>query len=201
LVKQVWRLIIAVAVLSVAACGGNAYNTVPMTASSVAGYDAGKAGLDKPGDFTLGSGDKIRVTIFGADQLSGEYDVDLGGSISLPLIGPVPAAGKTLDQVKIAITQRLREKNLMNDPQVSTAMVSARPFYILGEVQKPGEYPYHGGLNIISAIATASGFTYRADQDYVFVRRAGQPDEIKVPLASALPLGPGDIVRIPSREF
>ena len=87
------------------------------------------------------------------------------------------------------------------DPQVSVTLVSARPFYILGEVQKPGEYPYQGGLDIVSAIATAGGFTYRAEQTFVFVRRAGARDEIQVPLSSALPVGPGDVVRVPGRSF
>jgi protein involved in polysaccharide export with SLBB domain len=195
LVKKIWRVVALLAAGCAAACGGNPYNSAPMLASPL------PAALAKPGDFQLGSGDKLRVTVFGADQLSGDYEVDLAGTLSLPLVGIVPATGKTLDQVKAEIADSLRAKRLMNDPQVSVVLVSARPFYILGEVQKPGEYPYQGGLDIVSAIATAGGFTYRAKQDYVFVRRAGQRDEMQVPLSSALPIGPGDVVRVPGRNL
>jgi protein involved in polysaccharide export with SLBB domain len=194
-VNNVWRIIALLAVLWVAACGGNPYSRAPMKASAL------PPDLVKTVPFELGSGDKLRVTVFGADQLGGEYEVDLGGALSLPLIGVIPAAGKNLDQVKAEIAQRLRDRKLMNDPQVTVTLVSARPFYILGEVQKPGEYPYQGGLDIVSAIATAGGFSYRADQNYVFVRRAGARDEIQVPLSSALPIGPGDVVRVPGRSF
>ena len=195
LVQNVWRTITVVAVLWLPACGGNPYSRAPMKASAL------PPDLAKVEAFQLGSGDKLRVTVFGAEQLGGEYEVDLGGALSLPLIGVIPASGRSLDQLKADIAQRLRDRKLMNDPQVSVTLVSARPFYILGEVQKPGEYPYQGGLDIVSAIATAGGFTYRAEQTYVFVRRAGGRDEIQVPLSSALPIGPGDVVRIPGRSF
>jgi protein involved in polysaccharide export with SLBB domain len=89
----------------------------------------------------------------------------------------------------------------MQDPQVSVDLVAASPFYVLGEVEKSGEYPYHPGLNVISAIATAGGFRYRADQDKVFVRRRGQASEIALPTLSAAPVYPGDIVRVPGRFF
>ena len=151
--------------------------------------------------YRLGAGDKIRVTVFGADRLSGVFDIELSGAIAMPLIGIVPAGGKTLDEVKAEIVKRLKAQKLMEKPNVSVAMVSARPFYVLGEVGRSGSYPYVGGTNIESAIATAGGFSYRAEEDYVFLRRAGSLHEIKVPLPSVVPVNPGDIVRVASRIF
>jgi protein involved in polysaccharide export with SLBB domain len=151
--------------------------------------------------FSLGPGDKVRVTVFGADRLSGVFDVELSGSLALPLIGIIPANGRTLDDVKDEIIAQLKEQKLMDEPNVSVAMVSARPFYVIGEVGRSGSYPYLGGTNIISAIATAGGFSYRAQENYVFLRRAGSFHEIKVPLPSVVPVNPGDIVRVASRIY
>jgi len=151
--------------------------------------------------FGLGPGDKVRVTVFGADRLSGVFDVELSGSLAMPLIGIIPAAGKTLDEVKDEIVTQLKEQKLMDEPNVSVAMVSARPFYVLGEVGRSGSYPYLGGTNIVSAIATAGGFSYRAEENYVFLRRAGSFHEIKVPLPSVVPVNPGDIIRVASRIY
>lgn len=151
--------------------------------------------------FRLGAGDKVRVTVFGADRLSGVFDVELSGALALPLIGIVPASGKTLDDVKDEIVTQLKEQKLMDDPNVSVAMVSARPFYVLGEVGRSGSYPYLGGTNIISAIATAGGFSYRAQENYVFLRRAGSFHEIKIPLPSNVPVNPGDIIRVASSIY
>jgi protein involved in polysaccharide export with SLBB domain len=139
--------------------------------------------------------------VFGADRLSGVFPVELSGAIAMPLIGIMPAGGKTLDEVKGEVVKSLKEQKLMEKPNVSVAMVSARPFYVLGEVGRSGSYPYIGGTNIESAIATAGGFSYRAQEDYVFLRRAGSFHEIKVPLPSVVPVNPGDIVRVASRIF
>jgi polysaccharide export outer membrane protein len=151
--------------------------------------------------FHLGPGDKVRVTVFGADRLSGVFDVELSGSLAMPLIGIIPADKKTLDQVKDEIVTQLKEQKLMDDPNVSVAMVSARPFYVFGEVGHSGSFPYLGGTNIVSAIATAGGFSYRAEEDYVFLRRAGSFHEVKIPLPSVVPVNPGDIIRVASRIY
>jgi hypothetical protein len=151
--------------------------------------------------FHLGPGDKVRVTVFGADRLSGVFDVELSGALAMPLIGIIPADKKTLDEVKQAIIEQLKEQKLMDDPNVSVAMVSARPFYVFGEVGRSGSYPYLGGTNVVTAIATAGGFSYRAEEEYVFLRRAGEFHEIKIPLPSAVPVNPGDIIRVASRIY
>jgi polysaccharide export outer membrane protein len=154
-----------------------------------------------PGEFRLGSGDKVHVTVFGADQISGDYTVDPSGNLSVPLAGTIPAIGVTPPDLGTRIATKLRDQRMVTNPEVSVEVVSTRPFYILGEVEKPGEYPFRSGLNIVSAVATAGGFKYRADQDFVFVRRGGQGTEIRVPFASAAPIFPGDIIRIPGRFF
>jgi protein involved in polysaccharide export with SLBB domain len=154
-----------------------------------------------PGEFKLGSGDKVRINVFGADQISGEYQVDLSGGLAVPLAGTIPATGSTPKELGDRIAARLREQHMIDNPQVSVEVLSTRPFYVLGEVEKPGEYPFHAGLNIVSAVATAGGFRYRADQSYVLVRHSGEASEAKVPFASAAPIFPGDIIRIPGRVF
>ena len=170
----------------------------PKASAQIEGMN--EKGEDAQG-FRLGPGDKVRVTVFGADRLSGVFDVELSGALAMPLIGIVPADKKTLDEVKNQIVAQLKEQKLMDDPNVSVAMVSARPFYVFGEVGRSGSYPYLGGTNVISAIATAGGFSYRAEEDYVFLRRAGEFNEIKVPLPSVLPVNPGDIIRVASRIY
>jgi polysaccharide biosynthesis/export protein len=169
------------------------------------GYSAGQspavATTQPAGEFLLGSGDRVRINVFGADQISGEYQVDLSGGLAVPLAGTIPAIGITPKQLGDRIAARLREQHMMENAQVSIEVLATRPFYILGEVEKPGEYPFHAGLNIVSAVATAGGFRYRADQDYVLIRRGGQDEEVRVPFASAAPIFPGDIVRVPGRFF
>lgn len=197
------RLIVVFSCLLLGGCGGVAYEHTPMSWERA--DDAEIEGMNAQGEQTqpyrLDAGDKVRVTVFGADQLSGVFDVELSGSIAMPLIGIVPASSKTLGDVKEEIVARLKTGKLMEDPNVSVAMVSARPFYVLGEVGRSGSYPYIGGTNIESAIASAGGFSYRAQEDYVFLRRAGSLHEIKVPFPSVVPVNPGDIVRVGSRIF
>lgn len=191
------------ALLLPAGCAGIGWHYEPMQWDRTA--SAQIEGMNEKGEqtqeFTLGSGDKVRVTVFGADRLSGVFDVELSGALAMPLVGIIPAQGKTLDQLKNEIVHQLKEQKLMDDPSVSVAMVSARPFYVFGEVGRSGSYPYLGGTNIISAIATAGGFSYRAEEDYVFLRRAGEFHEIKIPLPSVVPVNPGDIVRVAGRIY
>lgn len=193
LVKKAFFVTLATLVLALmTGCATPSVSTTPASAASTPA---------PPEEFRLGSGDHIHVTVFGADQISGEYAVDLSGNVAIPLAGIVPAQGLTPPELASSIALRLHDQHMMENAQVSIEVISTRPIYVLGEVGKPGEYPFHAGLNVVSAVATAGGFNYRANQDYVFVRRAGQGDEIKIPFDSAAPLHPGDIVRIPSRNF
>src|SRR5580692_1509847 len=190
------RLALAFLLLSVTSCANAPAGPAESTSMSIATAD-----VRQPSEYRLGLGDKVRVRVYGADQISGEFPVDLSGSVDLPLVGVVKAEGLTAPELKKEIAQSLRKESIMQDPQVSVDLVAASPFYVLGEVEKSGEYPYHPGLNVVSAIATAGGFRYRADQDKVFVRRRGQTSEIALPTLSAAPVYPGDIVRVPGRFF
>jgi protein involved in polysaccharide export with SLBB domain len=195
------RTIAVLAALCLGACSQyGAYNTAPMTQTAPPAAAGGTpAAAAQPLKFA--SGDKVRVGVAGAEKLNGEYEIDLSGAMQLPLLGVVAAAGKTPAEVQAEIAKRLKDEKLMDNPNVSVALAEGRPFYALGEVKNPGKYPYVAGLNIISAIATAGGFTNRAEQEYVFVRHPSQPNELKVPLASALPVEPGDIIRVGARMF
>lgn len=150
--------------------------------------------------YVLGSGDKVKITVYGEDDLGGEFAIDGSGHIQLPLIGQVKAAGMSLHQFAASVTLAL-QNGYLKDPKVNAQVVNYRPFYILGEVNKPGEYPYENGLTILRAIALAGGYTYRANDDKVYVRRVNDSEENSMPADSRTRIYPGDIVRIPERIF
>lgn len=158
------------------------------------------AGQGSVAEYQLGAGDKVRVNVFGEDTLTGEYFVSGAGRIALPLIGEVPAAGSTVGQFSEEVARRLRD-GYINEPRVSTEVLNYRPFYILGEVGNPGTYPYTSQLTVFNAVATAGGFSYRADQRRVFIRRAGEAEEHEVALTSTTTVAPGDTIRIAERFF
>jgi polysaccharide export outer membrane protein len=151
-------------------------------------------------DYRLGAGDKIRVITFGEDSLTGEFYVSGSGKVSLPLVGDVQAAGKSVPEFQRSVETALKD-GFLKDPKVSVEVLSYRPFYILGEVQKPGEYPYTNALTVQNAVATANGFTYRANQKKVFIKRADSNEEKEYPLTSSTPVSPGDTIRIGERFF
>ena len=151
-------------------------------------------------EYHLGAGDKVRVIVYGEESLSGEFFVSGGGTISFPLIGEVPAAGQNVTSLQEAIAARLRD-GYLKEPRVSVEVLTYRPFYILGEVNRPGEYPYTNNLTVMNAVATAQGFTYRADTKRVFVKRAVDASEQAYPLTSTTPVAPGDTIRIGERFF
>lgn len=151
-------------------------------------------------EYVLGTGDKLRLTVFNEPTLSGEFEVNSAGLISIPLIGTIKAQGETAQGLENAITQKLAS-GYMRDPRVNVEVLQYRPFYIIGEVAKPGEYPYRNGMNIMSAVAVAGGFTYRANDMNVYIRRAGQAQEYSYPVATTTMVLPGDIVRIGERLF
>ena len=151
-------------------------------------------------ELRLAPGDKVRITVFGEDRLSGEHQIDVSGSLSLPLAGTIPAAGLTKPELEQAVTAQLKSQYLRN-PKVTIDVVSYRPFYVLGEVQKPGEYPYRSGLNVLSALAIAGGATYRGHTSKVTIQRAGTGSEKEFPQSPTVLIMPGDVVRVPERFF
>ena len=148
----------------------------------------------------LGPTDRVRLKVYGEPDITGEYEVDANGNVSVPLAGQVKAAGMTTKQLERNITSALA-KGIVRDPRVNVEMVAYRPFYILGEVNKPGEYPYTNSLTVLNAVATAGGFTYRADNRRVFIKRADADREEEFPLTTATRVAPGDTIRIRERLF
>lgn len=161
----------------------------------------GTYSLDSGYAYRLGPGDKVRVVVFEEDQLSGEFIVGNDGSVALPLIGVVKAGGLTSNGFQQAVEAKLTASGLVKSPRVSTDIISYRPFYVLGEVNKPGQYPYVVGMTVTKAVATAGGFTYRANPQTVYVTREGAASETPVPVTAASWIGPGDTVRIAERLF
>lgn len=151
-------------------------------------------------DYQLGSGDKVRVTVFGEPTLSGEFFVTGSGQMSLPLLGEIKAAGLNVRQFQEAVETALRN-GYLKQPRVSAEVLNFRPFYILGEVSKPGTYPYTSGLTVQNAVATAGGYTYRADKNKVYIKRLGEEKETKMSLTPSTQVSPGDTVRIGERFF
>lgn len=151
-------------------------------------------------EYRVGPGDRLRIIVFGQQDLGGEFQLDGTGVVSLPLIGQVIVKDKTVRELETAIAERLRD-GYLSDPRVSAEVLNFRPFYILGEVNRPGEYPYTDGLTVMKAVATAQGYTYRANQKRVFIKRAHETEEKAYPLQAATSVGPGDTIRIPERFF
>lgn len=148
----------------------------------------------------LQRGDKIKITVFGEDRLSGEYEIDPAGFVSLPLAGMVRAAGLSKPELEKALSARFKSQYL-RDPKVTVDVTSFKPFYILGEVSKPGEYSFKSGLNLLSAIALAGGTTYRASQSTVLIKHSSDEDFMEYPMSPSIPVVPGDLIRIPERYF
>lgn len=151
-------------------------------------------------DYQLGSGDRIRVTVFGHEDLSGEFDVDGSGNVSLPLIRNVAAQGLTVSQLEQAIIDRL-QPDYLKDPSVSVEVLNYRPFYIYGEVNQPGSYPYVNGMTVLNAIAMAGGFTYRAKKSRVEIVRANDASRNPQEGGPDTRVLPGDVIEVPERFF
>ncbi|HXL98687.1 MAG TPA: polysaccharide biosynthesis/export family protein [Rhizomicrobium sp.] len=150
--------------------------------------------------YRLGSGDKVRVIVFGEDDLGGTFDVDGSGIISLPLIGTIKAAGLSAHDLEVKITAALAN-GYLNDPHVNVEVTTYRPFYVIGEVNKPGEYPYVNDMSVLNAVSLAGGYTERAIESSVCVRRNGDTKEACVDADETLKIYPGDVVRIPVSPF
>ena len=149
----------------------------------------------------LQAGDKVKVVVFGEDKLSTDYEVSSNGNISMPLIGAIHAAGLTGRELESSIAGKLRSGQILRSPQVTVNISTVRPFYVLGEVEKPGEYTFYSGLNVMSAAAKAGGYTYRASKSRVLIQRAGEKGFSEYPLSPDIPVFPGDLINVPERYF
>ena len=150
--------------------------------------------------YRLSVGDNLRVTVYGHEDLSGEFEVDSTGSISLPLIGDIKVTGWTANELEAAIVDVL-QPDYLKSPRVSVEFVDYRPFYIFGEVKSPGSYPYTSGMTVISAVAVAGGFTYRARKGRIRILRGTADDQVELEAENDTLILPGDVIEIPERFF
>jgi polysaccharide export outer membrane protein len=157
----------------------------------------------EPGGLTtyrLGPGDEIRILVFGQQDLSGTFQIAANGAIAFPLLGDIQAASLSAAEVSQRLADRLKQ-GVVKQPSVSVEIVRYRPFYILGEVRNPGSYPFTPGMTVLKAVATAGGFSYRANPKKALITRSNEPAERSYDLSGAVVVAPGDTVRIPDKLF
>jgi polysaccharide export outer membrane protein len=164
-----------------------AYATAPMPVA----YDAA---------YHLDAGDRLRVVVYGQEGLTNTYAIDAGGSITMPLIGSVPARGRTPAGLASEINARLRN-GFIRDPSVAVEIEAYRPFFILGEVAAPGQYPYVPNMSVESAVAIAGGFSPRARRDRVTLTHTDNSGSMRAIVPLGTPISPGDTVLVGERWF
>jgi polysaccharide export outer membrane protein len=148
--------------------------------------------------YQIGAGDRVQVSVYNDNDLTGEYEVDERGSIVMPLVGAVELQGQTLRQSEQTLTARIRGTRTLRDPRVAVGIVRYRQIYVLGEVQRPGSYPYFPGATVIRTVATAGGFTVRAKQDRIRVYRASGSTNAPEVISDGL-IQPGDVIVVTER--
>src|SRR3954467_15019441 len=163
----------------------------PMLVPMPVAYDAA---------YKLDAGDRLRIVIYGQEGLTNTYSIDAGGSITLPLIGSVPAHGRTPAGLAAEITARLRN-GYIREPSVAVEIEAYRPFFILGEVAAPGQYPYVPNMSVESAVAIAGGFSPRARRDRVTLTHTDAGGSIRAVVPLGPPIAPGDTVLVGERWF
>jgi len=189
-------LVAVMFLLALGACGGGSAppastgGNTPTTAEVLSGN----------APYTLAANDRVRVNVFGFPDLSGEFALDGAGNLSMPLVGEIDANGLTESQLEQRIAQTYVEKDILRKAEVSIDILNYRPFYILGEVNNPSSYEYEAGMTVLSAVALAGGFTYRANQNEFELQRGGSSAS-RVSVAADTRIQPGDIVHVKERWF
>jgi polysaccharide export outer membrane protein len=150
--------------------------------------------------YRLDAGDRLRIVVYGQEGLTNTYAIDAGGSITMPLIGAVRARGLTPAGLAAEITGRLRN-GYIREPSVAVEIESYRPFFILGEVAAPGQYPYVPNMSVESAVAIAGGFSPRARRDRVTVTHTDAGGSLRAVVPLGTPISPGDTVLVGERWF
>jgi protein involved in polysaccharide export with SLBB domain len=152
-------------------------------------------------EYRVAPGDRIRVVVLSDSELSGEYEIDSAGMISPRMAGRVQVVGMTTTEIEEILRNRYRADGLLRVPRLSVDLVARRPFYILGEVARPGSFPYVSGINVAQAIAIAGGFSRRAAKTRITIQRFNQTWGMEETVTEDSPVGPGDIIRVPERWF
>lgn len=193
--KRIILAMLAILSLLPASCAA------PAQTAAISANAAGSTMLAED-EYRVSSGDKLHIIVFGEDTLTGDYVITSGGNLTFPLVGNLPASDKTVEQLQTVLSAKLAD-GYVNDPRVSIQVVSFRPFYILGEVNRPGEYPVSTGLTLQQAVASAGGYTYRANTRKVFLKRANEVQEKLLDLRDSGPIvvRAGDTIRIAERHF
>ncbi len=155
----------------------------------------------RPQSYALGPGDQLRIITFGEEQLTGEFRVDDQGRIGFPLIGNVQAGGRNPKELETDIGTALTKGDYLRNPHVTVEVIAYRPIFVLGEVNKPGQYPYQPGMTFLTAVAVAGGFTYRAVQGYGTVVRTTSANVDSGRVSDRSFLAPGDVVQVLERYF
>jgi protein involved in polysaccharide export with SLBB domain len=190
---------LALVFFALAACSYN--DPTPIVADDSLNLVPGQGGHGRSADdYTLGPNDRMRVIVYGQPNLTGEFVLDGNGALSFPLIGNVNANGMTPTQLQHAIAAKL-DPDYLHNPSVSVEVASRRPFYVVGEVQKPGSYPYVTDLTVLDAIATAGGETYRANMSAFYIKREKDGRIVRVAATQESRLQPGDTVMVRERYF
>jgi len=174
--------------------------TVVLAAAGCSDLSVSRTAPRDVGEYYLDSGDLLRIVVFGEEELSAEYTVDGSGQISMPLIHSVEARGLTTQGLEREIAERLKQGFLV-DPSVNVQVVTFRPFYILGEVENPGQFPYANQLTVLGAVALAGGFTYRAKTSTVTITRTIVKRALKVQAEVNDFVLPGDVIFVHERFF
>ena len=164
------------------------------------GLDEQKVGIGELESYRLGIGDKVRVAVFGEADLSGTFEINATGRISLPLVGEIEASGVDAAGLRQRVTARLSD-GFLKSPKVSVEVVGYRPIYVLGEVRNSGEFPFKVGLRLRDVIALAGGYTYRAVTTSIVLRRQGESDGRTIPMDGSIPVLPGDNLLVDERFF
>ena len=150
--------------------------------------------------YQLDASDRLRVVVYGQEGLTNSYQIDAAGAITMPLIGRVPARGLTPAALAASITSRLRN-GYIRDPSVAVEIESYRPFFILGEVAAPGQYPYVPNMSVEAAVAIAGGFSPRARRDEVMLTHKTERGNVRAAVPLGTPIDPGDTIQIGERWF
>nr|WP_249791284.1 polysaccharide biosynthesis/export family protein [Bradyrhizobium sp. SRL28] len=150
--------------------------------------------------YHLDAGDRLRVVVYGQEGLTNTYAIDAGGAITMPLISAVPARGRTTAGLAADISARLR-RGFIREPSVAVEIESYRPFFILGEVAAPGQYPYVPNMTVETAVAIAGGFSPRAQRERVTLTHTDASGPARFVVPSGTPLSPGDTVLVGERWF
>ncbi len=151
--------------------------------------------------YHLGVGDQVRVITYGDQQLSADFRIGDSGAIAVPLLGSVRAAGLTSVQLASSIASELQSHDLIRKPSVSVEVTTYRPVSVLGEISKPGQYAYQPGMTMLTAIAVAGGFTYRAVEGYAMVVRQNGATTTIGRISPQDYVRPGDVIKVYERYF